>query len=107
MFIPRKLLGAVFVAHLFTLTCLAVDPDRDPAWSEAYKAGPMKADETKAFMKQLAQYVFEHHMKKGESTAQRGMTYEYFHVARAGQVDQFIQGEALDTMHDGAWLAVA
>ena len=35
------------------------------------------------------------------------MTYEYFHVARAGQPDQFIQGEALDTMHDGAWFACA
>jgi hypothetical protein len=107
MFTPRKLLGALLVAHLFSWPCLAVDPDRDPAWSEAYKAGPMKADETKAFMKQLAQYVFEHHMKKAEASAQRGMIYEYFDVPRAGQFDQFIQGEALDTMHDGAWFAVA
>jgi hypothetical protein len=38
---------------------------------------------------------------------QRGMIYEYFHVARQGQHDQFIQGEGLDTMHDGAWFAVA
>ena len=35
------------------------------------------------------------------------MIYEYFHVARKGQHDQFIQGEGLDTMHDGAWFAVA
>src|ERR1700712_5562973 len=107
MISPRKLFGALLVAHLFTLSCFAVDPDRDPAWAEAWKAGPMKADETKAFMKQLAQYVFEHHMKKTEGSPQRGMTYEYFHVARAGQPDQFIQGEALDTMHDGSWFAVA
>ncbi|MFO0929753.1 MAG: hypothetical protein U0736_22475 [Gemmataceae bacterium] len=35
------------------------------------------------------------------------MVYEYFAPARKGQVDQWVQGEALDTMHDGAWLAAA
>ena len=85
----------------------AVDLDRDPAWAEAYKAAPMNVDETKAFMKQLAQYVFDHHMKKTECSPQRGIVYEYFHVANEGKRDQFIQGEALDTMHDGAWFAVA
>src|SRR4051812_4472969 len=76
-------------------SAVALDADRDPAWTEAQKAPPMNADETRAFMKQLAQYVFDHHLKKTEGSAQRGMTYEYFHVARAGQFDQFIQGEAL------------
>ncbi|HEV7403160.1 MAG TPA: hypothetical protein VGO11_09550 [Chthoniobacteraceae bacterium] len=102
-----SLLLAVPVFCLTSMAALALDLDRDPAWSEADKAGPLTADETKAFMKQLAQFVFEHHMKKTGGSAQRGMTYEYFHVARAGQVDQFIQGEALDTMHDGSWFAVA
>ena len=35
------------------------------------------------------------------------MVYEYFNTTRAGQFDQWIQGEALDTMHDGAWFAAA
>lgn len=107
MFSPRCSLAALLTMQLLRLCSFAADPDRDPAWSEACKAGALKADETKAFMKQLAQYVFEHHMKKAEGSPQRGMTYEYFHVTRAGQPDQFIQGEALDTMHDGAWFAVA
>ena len=85
----------------------AADADRDPAWTEAYKAGPMDASQTKAFMKQLAQYVFDHHMKKTADSPQRGIIYEYFHVANAGKPDQFIQGEALDSMHDGAWFGVA
>jgi hypothetical protein len=85
----------------------ATDADRDPAWAEAYKAGPMDASQTKAFMKQLAQYVFDHHMKKTSDSPQRGIVYEYFHVAKAGKPDQFIEGEALDSMHDGAWFGVA
>jgi hypothetical protein len=101
------LFNAPFAAILLATSSLAVDADRDPAWTEAYKAPPMNAGETKAFIKQLAQYVFDHHLKKTEGSPQRGMTYEYFHVTRAGQPDQFIQGEALDTMHDGAWFAIA
>src|SRR5689334_8888369 len=102
-FLPRFFLPSIAVA----ITAIAAEPDRDPAWTEAYRKAPMNADETKAFIKQLAQFVFDHHMKKAEGSPQRGMIYEYFHVPRAGQPDQFIQGEALDTMHDGAWFAVA
>jgi hypothetical protein len=58
-------------------------------------------------MRQLAQYVFDHHLKKNPDSPQRGMVYEYFDVRREGQFDQFVQGEGLDTMHDGAWLAAA
>ena len=82
-------------------------PDRDPAWARAHLKPPMTADETRAFMKRLAQFVFDNHMKRDAKSAQRGMIYEYFHVERKGRVDQFIQGEALDTMHDGAWFAAA
>lgn len=85
----------------------AVDLDRDPAWAEAYKAGPMNVEQTKAFMRELAQYVFDHHMKKMPDSPQRGIIYEYSHVANAGKPDQFIEGEALDSMHDGAWFGVA
>lgn len=103
---PRHLL-TVALSSLLATSALAADADRDPAWTEADQAAPMNAAETKAFIKSLAQYVFNHHLKKTEGSAQRGMTYEYYHVARAGQFDQFIQGEALDTMHDGAWFAMA
>ncbi len=81
--------------------------DRDPAWGGAYRGARMTVEETKVFMKQLAQYVFDHHMKKTESSSQRGIIYEYLHVAQAGKPEGFIEGEALDTMHDGAWFAVA
>lgn len=85
----------------------AVPPDRDPAWAEAWRKPPMDGAETRAFIKRLARFVVDHHLKKGENSPQRGMIYEYFHVARKGGHDQFIQGEGLDTMHDGAWFAVA
>lgn len=80
----------------------------EPRWPEAYKtARPMTADEARAFMKRLAEYVVENHMKRDETSEQRGMIYEYFDVAKKGRHDQFVQGEGLDTMHDGAWFAVA
>lgn len=59
------------------------------------------------FMREVAQYVYDHHLKKDDRSEQKGMIYEYFQVKRAGKVDQFVQGEALDTMHDGAWFASA
>ena len=76
-------------------------------WAEAYRKPPMTADQTRAFIMRLARFVVDHHLKKAEPSPQRGMIYEYFHVARQGQYDQFIQGEGLDTMHDGAWFAAA
>ncbi|GDY19367.1 hypothetical protein LBMAG56_07120 [Verrucomicrobiota bacterium] len=76
-----------------------------PAWAEVHRQGPLSAAETRAFMRELAQYVFDHHLKRDAASPQRGMVYEYFNTKRAGQFDQWIQGEALDTMHDGAqWL---
>src|SRR5262249_34437804 len=65
------------------------------------------AAEVRAFMKQFFDYVRENHLKREESSEQRGMVYEYFDVKRKGRFDQWVQGEALDTMHDGAWLAAA
>ncbi len=77
------------------------------AWDTAWQQPAMSPDEARGFMKRLAQYVFDHHLKKAAGSAQRGMLYEYFDVQRAGQFDQWVQGEALDTMHDGAWFAAA
>ncbi len=64
---------------------------------------PMTIAEAKTFMRTLAQYVFDHHLKKDETSPQRGMIYEYYDV----KSNLWVQGEALDTMHDGAWFAVA
>jgi len=89
------------------LAALAQDPDRDPAWIDAHQKPAMTREEAAAFMKTLATFVHDHHLKRTENSPQKGLIYEYFHVARKGQPDQFIQGEALDTMHDGAWFAAA
>lgn len=84
------------------LLALLVAPAARPA-----DPAPPTADETRAFMKKLAGYVADNHMKRDEKSPQRGMVYEYFDVAKRGQPDQWVQGEALDTMHDGAFFALA
>ena len=89
------------------LAAVAAAAQTPPPWANAHARTPMSAEETRAFMKRLAQYVFDSHLKKTAESPQRGMVYEYFAVARKGQFDQFVQGEGLDTMHDGAWLAAA
>lgn len=98
----------LFVAALVVLAispAFAVDPL--PTWVDAHRVGPLSADETRAFMRRLSQFVFDHHLKKTAESEQRGMIYEYYDVTRKGQHDQFVQGEALDTMHDGAWFSAA
>jgi len=100
---------AVFVAALQILfpreICAQVNA---PPWQNAAERKPrMTGDETRAFMKRLASFVFDNHLKKAQDSQQRGMIYEYFWVAKKGTNQQWIQGEALDTMHDGAWFAVA
>ena len=67
----------------------------------------MPAEEVKTFMKELAQYVEKYHLKKNPASPQMGMVYEYMDTSRIGKTGQWIQGEALDTMHDGAWYAAA
>src|SRR5205823_15044532 len=74
---------------------------------KAHLGKPMNADETRAFMKDLVRFVRDNHIKTDPRSPQRGMVYEYLDVRRKGQFGQFVQGEALDTMHDGAWLAAA
>lgn len=95
---------------LLLAVCLlgaAPTPQPEPAWATAWKKGPMNAEESKALMKRLAQFVFDSHLKKSPNSPQRGMIYEYMDTTRKGQFDQFVQGEGLDTMHDGAWFAAA
>src|SRR5437762_2951728 len=59
------------------------------------------------FMKRLARYVQEHHLERDEKSEQVGLVDEYFDTTRESKADRWVQGEALDTMHDGAWLAAA
>lgn len=77
-----------------------------PAFSKADEPKPFTALETRAFMLQLCDFAVKHHMKRDDSP-QRGMMYEYLWWKKRGQPDRFIEGEALDTMHDGAWFANA
>jgi hypothetical protein len=100
----KRLLAVLGLA--FACTAPAADLWDSP-WTKAHERGPLSADETRVFMRELAQYVADHHLKRDEKSPQRGMVYEYFNTKCAGQHDQWIQGEALDTMHDGAWFAAA
>jgi len=102
----NRLLAVLSLGVAFATSSFAADWWDSP-WTKAHERGPLSADETRAFMRELTQYVFDHHLKRDEKSPQRGMVYEYFNTKRAGQHDQWIQGEALDTMHDGAWFAAA
>ncbi len=80
-------------------------------WSAAVAAAatkpPMTIAKAEAFIGRLLDFVERHHLKTAAHSEQRGMIYEYFDVQRRSQFDQWVQGEALDTMHDGAWFAIA
>lgn len=103
----RVWIAALAVMCVAATARAAAPPETPPPWAGADLAKPMTADEARDFMKRLARYVFEHHLKKTPGSKQRGMVYEYLDTTRLGQYDQFIEGEALDTMHDGAWFAAA
>ena len=77
-----------------------------PPLAKAEELKPFTAEETRAFARELCDFAVKHHMKRDESP-QRGMMYEYLWWKKRGQPDQFVEGEALDTMHDGAWFANA
>src|SRR5690242_2953294 len=102
----RSLLSATFLIAV-PLSAAPPEPATQPAWTHAAAdRGPLTADETRAFMKQLAQYVEANHLK-GSDSPQRGMLYEYFDPSQKGKPQQYVEGEALDTMHDGCWYAAA
>lgn len=94
--------GTAWVGLVMSMPLAAAEP----AWERASLSAPMTAAETRAFIGRLVDYVFDHHLKR-DNSPQRGLVYEYLRVDRQGQPDQFVEGEALDTMHDGAWLAAA
>jgi hypothetical protein len=99
---------AGILALAFTTPAVAAEPvDWEKAAAFAARSSPMTANEADAFIRRLAAYVEANHLKKDPNSPQRGMVYEYFDTTRKGQFDQWVQGEALDTMHDGAWLAMA
>jgi hypothetical protein len=86
----------------------AADVAKSSAWARAAVARPpMTVAETREFMKRLAEFVLRNHLKKDENSPQRGLIYEYFWVPKKGTPQQWIEGEGLDTMHDGAWFAAA
>lgn len=67
----------------------------------------LKKEEVIKWMKELAEYVEKNHLKKKENSPQFGMVYEYVNTKKIGQLGQWVQGEALDTMHDGAWFTAS
>lgn len=81
-------------------------PEPWPKWAGAENKPAMTVDEARAFIGRLHEYVKDHHLKTKDSP-QRGMLYEYFWVKNQGKPNQWVQGEGLDTMHDGAWYAAA
>lgn len=99
-------LGICLVA--FAALTAGAAQQQAPTWEKVHLTKEtMTVDQTKTFMKRLAEFVFDNHLKKDPQLQQCGMVYEYLDVKRSGHFDQFVQGEALDTMHDGAWFAAA
>jgi hypothetical protein len=109
----RVSFAAAAAAAVLCVACLraavapAAAPPESAPWAEAHKQGPLSADETRDFMRRLAAKVEEEHLKTAADSPQRGMVYEYVDHSKMGQLGQWVQGEALDTMHDGAWYAAA
>lgn len=81
------------VALLGCAVATPVAAAADAAWSRQELAG---------FMRQLAGYVADHHMRR-DNSPMRGMVYEFYEPATKQQG----HGGGLDTMHDGAWFANA
>jgi hypothetical protein len=96
----------LFIIIFLSANARAADLDRGEWAGAADAKAPMTAAETRAFIQRLANYVLENHLKRTEGSPQRGLIYEYFRPKLKGQPGQWVQGEALDTMHDGAWFAV-
>jgi hypothetical protein len=103
---PRRL-PLLAVLALAAPARAADPPPWEKAVADAAKKPPMTAAEAEAFVKRLHAYVRDHHLKADPKSPQRGMVYEYVDTTRLGKPDRWVQGEALDTMHDGAWYALA
>src|SRR2546430_17329580 len=79
-------------------------PDRDPAWAQAYRQQSIAsatrrqpAVEARRFMRRLAEYVVDNHLKRGSE--QRGMIYENLDVDRRAKPDRVVEGEAKGVIH--------
>lgn len=66
----------LFALLLFSMPTFVLAQDRDEAWRAAYRQGPMSAEETRAFMKALAKYVFDNQLRM-DTAPMRGMVYEW------------------------------
>src|SRR5690242_13433188 len=99
----------IYLACMVLLTTILSTSVAEEArdWMAAIKREPPTGGESRDLMRKWTEYVVAHHVKRDEKSPQRGMVYEYFDVKKKGQFDQFVQGEQLDTMHDGAWLIAA
>lgn len=105
----RSVLAILALLSLF-IPAPAADPPASEwrrAVADAAKKPPMTVVEAEAFVRKLHDYVRLNHLKVDPKSEQKGMLYEYFDTTRKGKPDQWVQGEALDTMHDGAWYAMA
>jgi len=88
-----KSLGIILLTFLLAIPCMAQDQ--------------LSKEEIRLFMKKLATFVADKHMRTNKDSMQHGMTYEYRDMRKEKAPDCFVQGEALDTMHDGAWFGAA
>ncbi|HSU67767.1 MAG TPA: hypothetical protein VLJ39_12905, partial [Tepidisphaeraceae bacterium] len=98
-------MSRIGICLTFVIGATLFFPAKTPAAVE--DRPPMSVEEGRDFMRRLATYVRDHHLKKDDKSPQRGLIYEYLDVTRIGKPDQFVEGEALDTMHDGSWFAAA
>ena len=85
--------GIILLMCLLAMPCIAQDQ--------------LSKEDTRLFMKKLATFVAEKHMRTIKGSMQHGMTYEYRDMRKEKAPACFVQGEALDTMHDGAWFGAA
>jgi len=68
------------------LLAQALPAAEKPPRADAYRQGPMTADQTCAFARQLAQFIFDNHLKKNPRSQQRGMIYEYLDMSHLGYI---------------------
>lgn len=61
----------------------------------------MNSNQMRNFMRDLTEYVYQHHVVTTASNITYGMTYEFYEEGKKYQVF------GLDSMHDGSWFAEA
>lgn len=76
-------------------------------FAETASSAEPKTAEVRGFIRKLVDYVRDHHLKKDLKSPQNGMIYEYYDHTKAEREGGWVEGETLDSMHDGAWFACA